>query len=329
MADAVPNSGPCGVCGGLAGNRLHIVREMMFGWKEEFEYLECASCGCLQLVEIPEDLGRYYPSDYYSLASTPRLPGSRVKRALRLARDRYAVFGCGLLGRLVYNRYPGEGLLALARVPVSRQTRILDVGCGSGGYLFSLGVLGFRHLAGIDPFLPENTALLEGTVPLYRQEITDFGQGAGEWDLVMMHHSFEHMASPRQAMAAAARLLRPGGTCLIRTPTVTSFAWQHYGTDWFQIDAPRHCFIHSVESIRLLAREAGMTLVGVVYDSSEAQFLASEQYRRGIPLTAPESYRKSSVPVFSKAEIRRYRAEARRLNREGQGDQAAFYLRTR
>jgi len=38
----------------------------------------------------------------------------------------------------------------------------------------------------------------------------------------------------------------PGGWCVIRIPTVSSFAWEHYREQWVQLDAPRHFFLHKV-----------------------------------------------------------------------------------
>ena len=31
-----------------------------------FNTLECANCGCLQIIETPKDLSRFYPTEYYS-----------------------------------------------------------------------------------------------------------------------------------------------------------------------------------------------------------------------------------------------------------------------
>lgn len=41
----------------------------MFGFRDEFDYLECDECGCLQLITIPPDLIKYYPPNYYSYQS--------------------------------------------------------------------------------------------------------------------------------------------------------------------------------------------------------------------------------------------------------------------
>src|SRR5690349_17021613 len=59
----------CRVCGNAAGNRTFTAREMQFGFRDEFQYDECARCECLQIAAIPENLSKYYPKDYYSFRS--------------------------------------------------------------------------------------------------------------------------------------------------------------------------------------------------------------------------------------------------------------------
>jgi hypothetical protein len=39
---------------------------MLYATREMFTYILCEGCGCLQIAEIPPDLGRFYPSHYYS-----------------------------------------------------------------------------------------------------------------------------------------------------------------------------------------------------------------------------------------------------------------------
>lgn len=57
---------PGRICSNTESNRALIVREMMYGFGDTFEYIECAQCGCLQIREIPDDLSKYYPENYWA-----------------------------------------------------------------------------------------------------------------------------------------------------------------------------------------------------------------------------------------------------------------------
>ncbi len=59
----------CRICGDHGEHRVHRVPEMMFGTGETFDYIECGACGCLQISEIPEDMSRHYPPEYYAFES--------------------------------------------------------------------------------------------------------------------------------------------------------------------------------------------------------------------------------------------------------------------
>jgi SAM-dependent methyltransferase len=208
------------------------------------------------------------------------------------------------------------------------RSRILDVGCGAGRLLHSLAGIGFQSLLGIDRFLRADRAGAAPGNPGCRIERLDISEVRGPFDLVMFHHSFEHLDDPEGTLRHVARLLAPGGWCLIRTPTPSSFAWREYGTDWVQLDAPRHLCLASVAGAARLADRAGFRLLEVRDDSTAFQFWGSEQYRRGIPLESERSYAKHpDASPFSRREIRAFEARARELNRRRDGDQVALYLR--
>lgn len=312
----------CGVCGNAMANNQFVAREMMFGLKDEFTYLECSHCGCLQLIDIPADFARYYPILYYSFGTEGRSP-SGLKRWLKHKRARYSLGKGGAVGKLLTMLYGktdyGDWFRELG---VDFDSRILDVGCGRGHLLFSLRNDGFRNLKGIDPFVKED--IVEEGVTVSKKNLFELD---GEFDLIMMHHSFEHMLQPKRVLIEICRLLLPGGRVIVRTPVASSYAWRHYGPNWVQLDAPRHVFVHTEKSISILAEGVGFRIVGVQYDSTELQFVGSEQYCNRIALTAPSSYFVDpSLSIFCKEDIRRFKREARALNLRREGDSACFYL---
>jgi len=307
----------CRICGGPQGAR-HVAREMMYGTREAFGYFECASCGCLQITEIPTDLARFYPADYYSLdGGLPKKPSLKRRLAAGWA---YARDG-GLLGWACHALKPNPEMRLLGDLGIAKDDPILDVGCGKGARVARLRQFGFARAEGIDPHLDADVVFEGGTIA--RRATLD--GVAGPYRLVMFHHSFEHLPDQHAAMAAARRLVAADGRVLLRVPTCSSAAWEIYGTDWVQLDAPRHLYLHSRESLKRLAAAHGLRVARMEDDSDGFQFWGSEQYRRDIPLTSPEGHSKRR-PLFAAAELAGYDNRARELNAAGRGDQFVAVL---
>ncbi|HOT28380.1 MAG TPA: class I SAM-dependent methyltransferase [Candidatus Ozemobacteraceae bacterium] len=316
----------CKICGNTENLIEFHIQEKMFGSGAEFIYFQCSQCQCLQIKDIPENMEKYYPHDYYSYRKISKtlLPG--LKQALLQLKNRYALFGNGVLGKLLSLVSYNQALESLKILNIARDSRIMDVGCGSGALLCSMKNLGFTHLAGIDPFIREKIVYDSGLV-IHKQNIH---QIKDTWDIVMFHHSFEHMPDPCETLKSVSQILSDNGWCVVRIPTVSSYAWSHYRENWVQLDAPRHLFLHSIESMQYLAALTRLELVDVVFDSTAFQFWGSEQYQKGIALGDKNSYGIDPArSIFSQRKMLMFARKAKMLNRTHQGDQAAFYFRRR
>jgi SAM-dependent methyltransferase len=293
---------------------------MMFGLGGEFTYLECGQCGCLQLLDVPGDMAVYYPESYAAFETH-----APWKARILANWAAYAYGRRNILGFLLDQIYgPYHEMPSVRRAGLPTDAWILDVGCGSGRLIRDMRALGFEHVAGVDAFIPSDIVHPNG-VKVSRKRLEDV---AGTFDVVMLHHSFEHMPEPAQALRRVAGLLAPRGLVILRIPVASSWAWKHYGIDWMHLDAPRHFFLHTRKSIEILARASGLEVESVVDEGNESQFLGSEQYRRGIPLMDERSFMRGRFPEIRQSKLRRgYRRRAEELNRLGQGDWACFYLR--
>jgi SAM-dependent methyltransferase len=322
----------CKVCGHSQGHRPFVAKEMMFGTREIFEYFECSNCGCLQILEPPKDAKQYYPERYYSFEKFEDTPGSLVgwlrRRLLNGAMTRYKL-GWGssvgsFLCRLRQAPYVPEWLRALPR-PVPLHAPILDVGCGNGRDLLVLRDCGFRRLRGVDPFI-EQSLSYRGEVRVEKGQLNEVH---GKFALIMLNHVFEHLERPIEVLRQAAERLADKGQILLRVPLSDSIAARRYRENWVQLDAPRHLFLHTRKSIELAASRAGLSIIRVVYDSTDFQFWGSEQYLRGIPLyNGASGGVEPNRSIFSEEQLQSFAEEAKRLNSTNQGDQAAFVMVT-
>lgn len=312
----------CKICGNSENNTEFVAREMMYGFRDKFPYFQCSNCGCLQIEEFPENINKYYPENYYSFG---KYDGKKFKGFSGLInRKRYSNLLTGkkylsdIMKFLSSNNYH-----IFHGLNITRDTKILDVGCGNGKkFLYPLAEIGFKNLKGCDPFLKTSIAYNNG-LEIDNSSIFDI---KGAWDIITFHHSFEHIPNPLKQLKKVYELLEPGGVCIVRIPTVTSYAWKHYGVDWVQLDAPRHFFLHSRKSMQILGEQSNLELYKVVYDSTHFQFSGSEKYLKDIPLRSKQNGGLMKL-IQVKRKQRTYQKEAKLLNQQERGDQAAFFFR--
>ncbi len=321
----------CKICHNENNNKVHVVREMLFGYRDEFEYVECNRCGCLQIKDYPQDLAKHYPSDYYSFRSSENKRENIVMRWARRKRAEFGLTQKGLLGRVIARAKPLPAYYeTLRKCNLTLDSKILDVGCGSGSLIKLLYREGFRNLMGIDAYLPSENVEKKRGMSLSKLSLNDFAEiSYNDLDLVMMHHSLEHMADHYEVFQTLSSVLGGAGYVWITMP-VLSYAWRHYGVNWCGLDAPRHLLIHSHESFKLLCRETSFDIIAITHNSTGYQFIASEQFSRDISLLDEKSYIVNpQQSIFTEEQIESFEAEARKLNDRFDGDSASFLLKKR
>ena len=311
-----PSFSHCPVCGSAGGFREFFAREMMFGLRETFTYRDCAQCGSLHIREVPADLARFYPTNYYSFQPAfrkkpqPLLVACRRKFAAWVATSPGPV-AAKAARALAYHRWAFLYWIRLCGLGL--EARILDLGCGGGILLARMRSFGFSELTGADPYAPGETA--ERGFRVIRAEIAAL---TDSFDLVMMHHALEHVADPGKTLEQARARLRPGGRILVRLPLAGSAAHRKYGADWFNLDAPRHLVIPSLAGMASLAARAGLKILHQGFDSVPSGFLMSENYQHDI--AGPEA----AKPARSAK--RHARRRARQCDAAGEGDAGVFVL---
>ncbi len=313
----------CRICNARDNHDTYFPKEMMHGLMEEFTYFQCKSCHCLQIETIPANLHKYYQEGYYSFSQHTKGQHKGAKGWVNKRAVLHSIFKDNLVNRLISFLSPQGKYRIFDRLGVNRESNILDVGCGNGRkFLYPLAEIGFKNLLGCDPFLNEPIAYENGLNILKN----DIFSVVGKWDIITFHHSFEHVTNPKETLEKVRELLSPNGICIIRVPTVSSYAWEKYNTNWVQLDAPRHIFIHSTQSIAQLAASIGLQLFNTVFDSTHFQFAGSEKYLRGIPLRTEEKRSLFGYMRYKRKKLY-WMKLAKKLNEEGKGDQAVFYFR--
>jgi SAM-dependent methyltransferase len=294
---------------------------MLLGTHESFQYVECGACGSIQITEVPADLARYYPDTYRHGVS--RCSG--VGRLLRAQRGAY-VRGAkwNVVGAALLRTSRPAWVDWMSRTGARTDSRIIDVGYGDGALLGTLAAAGYRDLTGIDPFAsPTNVE----NVRTFTRSIED---EPGTYDVVMLHHSLEHVPDPADTLRHVRRVLAPGGRALVRMPVAGSYGWRTYRENWLGLEPPRHIVIPSIDGMRRLAERTGFDVDSIEFDSSGCCYAVSEIWASGRTVSYPRRpWQKRTLELCGPERVAQLEELARKQNAAGDGDHAAYYLKAK
>lgn len=247
---------------------------MQHGILETFEYFQCIECECIQIKMIPENMSKYYPNNYYSLSQTNE-EINVVKRILLKQLFKYRMHGFNPIGYLMYHLIPNYPYNWIKKGLLNFQSKILDMGCGSGERLLKMKLCGFENVIGIDPFIEKDIHYKCG-LNILKKDIHELNE---KFDFIMMHHSLEHIADQVKCLSMLKNLLKENGSILIRIPVNDGLSWQIYKQYSFTLDAPRHFYLHSYKSILQLAEELALDVFYYYPDPGFSCIWLSENYK--------------------------------------------------
>lgn len=276
----------CPVCGSRD-------RRVLYGELGDLQYQcapglwtfhRCLRCSSAYLDPrpTPESIGRAYTSYYtHDIGSEPGGPLGKVKLRLRYGFLNHTkgyrlspAWRAGAWAVRVLPQQRGQALKVVRLLPTRRAgMRVLDVGCGSGGFLDLMRWQGW-DAQGLEPDqeavdLARRRGLdvMHGTV----DRLTDYP--AASFDAVTMSHVIEHLHDPVATLRACVRLLAPGGLMYIATPNLDARGRAIFGRHWIGIDAPRHLVLFTWDSLEDAARAAGLTVIGAVRGSWDERWM--------------------------------------------------------
>jgi len=100
---------------------------------------------------------------------------------------------------------------------------------------------GFRVL-GVDISPKAGNLVTKLGLPVLVGEFLEVRLSQRAFDVVTMNHFLEHSFNPPKSLERAHALLKPGGRLVVGVPNFASWARLHFGSDWSDLEVPRHSF---------------------------------------------------------------------------------------
>lgn len=238
----------------------------------EWNLYKCAKCGSAYLDPrpTPSSIGRAYGSYFTHVAEDH--PIVRRKGILRSALHdlvngyqnvRYGTKkpSAAPLGRWLLPLLPPLRAAADAEcrhMPKAPDSggRLLDVGCGNGGFLLLARQAGWQ-VEGLDfDAAAVRTAQSRG-LDVHHGNVELLVDRDGFYDFITLSHVIEHVHQPLKMLQHLHGLLRPGGVLWLETPNIASLGAEQFANNWRALEPPRHLALFNSSSLRESLHLAG------------------------------------------------------------------------
>jgi ubiquinone/menaquinone biosynthesis C-methylase UbiE len=201
-----------------------------------------------------------------------------------------------------------------ARMELSADAHVLDIGSGLGGPARTVAETAGCRVTGIDltPAFCEAAETLSGWVGLadrtaFRQaDATDLPFDAGTFDAAMTIHVAMNIAAKDRMYAEARRVLKPGGIFAVYDILQGEGGAVHFPVPWARDPAISH--LATPERMRALLADAGFAILDEVDSTEESQAwfeaMAARMARDG---PAPVTFREflgDDFPAMARNQVR-------------------------
>ena len=136
-------------------------------------------------------------------------------------------------------------------------SRLLDIGCGTGSFLSFMKKKQFDVLGVESNVKARKICLKRGIVV----ESSESKLGSACVDAIFLWHVLEHLPHPESSLAIYRALLSPSGLLVVAVPNFESHDRIYYQQDWAALDVPRHLWHFTPKGLITMADESGFDLL--------------------------------------------------------------------
>ena len=250
----------------------------MFNHQTRYDYHRCVSCHFVFQHPLPslENIAAFYPDDYSVYEEQSRL--KRVSAIRKSILKKY--YGYSHLPTSPFNDLVSPLLKYFSpsyEVPYVKNGKLLDVGCGNGRYLDGMKKLGWQTY-GVEFNASAVEVCKMSGLTVHHGDLFSAHLDSNSFDVINVSHVIEHVPNPLAFFTELARVLKPNGSLVIKTPNSMALGRKLFNTNWYANDVPRHLYLFSYQNLFVLANNCGLKIQQFQTNSTPKIILNSIDY---------------------------------------------------
>lgn len=252
---------PCDLCGSNEHKFLFEAKDRLHGFEGTFSYVICKNCGLVFMNPqiAPGEIVKFYPPDY-----APHKAKVNTKQPAQFA---------------IKHKLKKRPFVTSLCKRLTKQSKVLDIGCGNGNFLYEIKTATGCHVYGIDiSKTAAKTARESYDIDVFTGTILEASFPDNYFDAITAWAFLEHVNNPSEVLMKMSNLLRNDGLCIISIPNFDSFNARLFKDKWFHLDCPRHLYIFTARTIAGLFEKSNLKIKKIIYNKSSKGILGSLQY---------------------------------------------------
>lgn len=259
--------------------KLFPVEDRVVVRKDKYSLVKCISCRQVSIYPMPLDseIGKLYPDDldYYG-EEIEKKPIENLRKRSKLFNyilsnlykypeiEKYSLFTkikgkivIKLLSKWLY-RYPKFHIPNYVKNGI-----LLEIGFGTGNALINFKNLGW-HVIGTEANKKRCEQLkIKNNICTIHTSNYKLPLDDESVDVIYINQAFEHMPHPEYVMKEYFRLLKSEGEIIMTVPNISCMQAKLSGPKWRGIEAPRHLYLYTKETLSNLLYLSGFSEINV------------------------------------------------------------------
>ena len=266
----------CNFCGKSEFKFLFSKKDNKNEILKKFNLVKCEACGLIFINPGPsfKELEKHYSKKYYSFNKIKtKEKSNKVKLKLLLYDLYFRQKNKNYLGKLFFSPF----LPYIRGTVIAPGRKILDVGSGSGQFLYEMKQFGME-VYGIEPGKFEEKGAKKHGLKIKKSDLMSAKYPKNYFDIITINHVLEHVSDPSEIIKEIHRILKTDGSLIVGVPNFRSLAHKIFRKNWYQFDVPRHLHNFSDKILEKKLKREGFKIEKIRYTSRPTQFSISLKY---------------------------------------------------